>query len=207
MDRNTQATITDTFANASSTSLTGSLYFPSQPVNLRECQLGRPRLPAIECPHHHLCERGEFWNELPAGLGRSRVSAASRHQRGPRRMTNWTPKARLPVLTGHLWRNQRGVAAVEFGLVCDPFSRFCFRRPPTLRSRSGQTSKSAMRRERGANTPPRIAGTVPPAPSPAPAPPTSQPPRRQSWPDKLGQLDKWSFCLTTAKMAVEQERR
>jgi len=29
----------------------------------------------------------------------------------------------------------------------------------------------------------------------------------QSWPDKLGQLDKWSFCLTTAKMAVEQERR
>jgi len=25
----------------------------------------------------------------------------------------------------------------------------------------------------------------------------------QSWPDKLGQLDKWSFCLTTAKMAVE----
>jgi Flp pilus assembly protein TadG len=32
-------------------------------------------------------------------------------------MTNWTPTARLPVLTGHLWRNQRGVAAVEFGLV------------------------------------------------------------------------------------------
>jgi hypothetical protein len=31
--------------------------------------------------------------------------------------------------------------------------------------------------------------------------------RRKSWPDKLGQLDKWSFCLTTAKMAVEQERR
>jgi hypothetical protein len=29
----------------------------------------------------------------------------------------------------------------------------------------------------------------------------------ESWPDKLGQLDKWSFCLTTAKMAVEQERR
>jgi hypothetical protein len=29
----------------------------------------------------------------------------------------------------------------------------------------------------------------------------------KSWPDKLGQLDKWSFCLTTAKMAVEQERR
>jgi ArsR family transcriptional regulator len=26
-------------------------------------------------------------------------------------------------------------------------------------------------------------------------------------PDKLGQLDKWSFCLTTAKMAVERERR
>ena len=30
---------------------------------------------------------------------------------------------------------------------------------------------------------------------------------QESWPDKLGQLDKWSFCLTTAKMAVEQERR
>ena len=29
----------------------------------------------------------------------------------------------------------------------------------------------------------------------------------ERWPDKLGQLDKWSFCLTTAKMAVEQERR
>jgi Flp pilus assembly protein TadG len=32
-------------------------------------------------------------------------------------MTNLTPKANLPVLTGHLWRNQRGVAAVEFALV------------------------------------------------------------------------------------------
>lgn len=32
-------------------------------------------------------------------------------------MTNWTPGANLHVLTGHLWRNQRGVAAVEFGLV------------------------------------------------------------------------------------------
>ena len=32
-------------------------------------------------------------------------------------MTKWTPKARLPVLSGLIWRNQRGVAAVEFGLV------------------------------------------------------------------------------------------
>jgi len=32
-------------------------------------------------------------------------------------MTNWTPNARLPVLTGHIWRNQRGTAAVEFALV------------------------------------------------------------------------------------------
>ncbi len=32
-------------------------------------------------------------------------------------MTTWTPKASLPVLTGHIWRNQRGIAAVEFGLV------------------------------------------------------------------------------------------
>ena len=32
-------------------------------------------------------------------------------------MTNWTPRATLHVLTGHLWHNQRGVAAVEFGLV------------------------------------------------------------------------------------------
>jgi Flp pilus assembly protein TadG len=32
-------------------------------------------------------------------------------------MTSWTPNARLPVLTGHIWRNQRGTAAVEFALV------------------------------------------------------------------------------------------
>jgi Flp pilus assembly protein TadG len=32
-------------------------------------------------------------------------------------MTTWTPKARLPALTGHIWRNQRGTAAVEFALV------------------------------------------------------------------------------------------
>ncbi|MGA7386170.1 MAG: TadE/TadG family type IV pilus assembly protein [Methylocella sp.] len=32
-------------------------------------------------------------------------------------MTTWTPKAHLPVLTGHLCHNQRGVAAVEFALV------------------------------------------------------------------------------------------
>jgi Flp pilus assembly protein TadG len=32
-------------------------------------------------------------------------------------MTTWTPKASFPVLTGLIWRNQRGVAAVEFGLV------------------------------------------------------------------------------------------
>src|ERR1700730_11878635 len=38
-------------------------------------------------------------------------------QRSSRRMTKWTPKARLPVLSGLIWRNQRGVAAVEFGLV------------------------------------------------------------------------------------------
>jgi Flp pilus assembly protein TadG len=32
-------------------------------------------------------------------------------------MTTWTPKARLPVLTRHIRRNQRGTAAVEFALV------------------------------------------------------------------------------------------
>jgi Flp pilus assembly protein TadG len=32
-------------------------------------------------------------------------------------MTTWTPKARLPALTGRIWRNQRGTAAVEFALV------------------------------------------------------------------------------------------
>lgn len=32
-------------------------------------------------------------------------------------MTTRTPKARLPALTGHTWRNQRGIAAVEFALV------------------------------------------------------------------------------------------
>lgn len=32
-------------------------------------------------------------------------------------MITWTPKARLPALTGHIWRNQRGTAAVEFALV------------------------------------------------------------------------------------------
>ena len=32
-------------------------------------------------------------------------------------MTNWTPKARLPALTGHICRNQGGTAAVEFALV------------------------------------------------------------------------------------------
>jgi len=32
-------------------------------------------------------------------------------------MKTWTPKAHLPVMTGHLWQNQRGVVAVEFALV------------------------------------------------------------------------------------------
>jgi Flp pilus assembly pilin Flp len=32
-------------------------------------------------------------------------------------MITWTPKASLPTVNGHIWRNQRGVAAVEFGLV------------------------------------------------------------------------------------------
>jgi Flp pilus assembly protein TadG len=32
-------------------------------------------------------------------------------------MITWRPKARLTVLTGHIWRNQRGTAAVEFALV------------------------------------------------------------------------------------------
>ena len=32
-------------------------------------------------------------------------------------MITWTPKVGLRALTGHIWRNQRGVAAVEFGLV------------------------------------------------------------------------------------------
>lgn len=32
-------------------------------------------------------------------------------------MTNWTPKASLLAFTGPIWRNQRGVAAVEFALV------------------------------------------------------------------------------------------
>ncbi len=32
-------------------------------------------------------------------------------------MTNCMPTARPPVLTGHIWRNQHGVAAVEFALV------------------------------------------------------------------------------------------
>ena len=42
MDRNAPATITDTFANASSTSLTGSLYFPSQPVNYANASSAGP---------------------------------------------------------------------------------------------------------------------------------------------------------------------
>jgi hypothetical protein len=29
----------------------------------------------------------------------------------------------------------------------------------------------------------------------------------QSWLGKSGQRDKWSFCLTTARMAGDQERR
>jgi hypothetical protein len=42
MDRNAPPTITDTFANASSTSLTGSLYFPSQPVNYANASSAGP---------------------------------------------------------------------------------------------------------------------------------------------------------------------
>jgi hypothetical protein len=30
---------------------------------------------------------------------------------------------------------------------------------------------------------------------------------RQRWPDEFGQRHKWSFCLSTARMAVEQERQ
>jgi hypothetical protein len=29
----------------------------------------------------------------------------------------------------------------------------------------------------------------------------------QSWLEKFGQRDKWSFCLTAARMAAEQEKR
>jgi hypothetical protein len=29
----------------------------------------------------------------------------------------------------------------------------------------------------------------------------------QSWLGKFGQIDRWSFCLTAARMAREQERR
>ena len=29
----------------------------------------------------------------------------------------------------------------------------------------------------------------------------------QSWLGKFGQRDKWSFCLTAARMAAEQEKR
>jgi hypothetical protein len=29
----------------------------------------------------------------------------------------------------------------------------------------------------------------------------------QRWPDEFGQRHKWSFCLSTARMAVEQERQ
>ena len=29
----------------------------------------------------------------------------------------------------------------------------------------------------------------------------------KSWLGKFGQRDKWSFCLTAARMAAEQERR
>jgi hypothetical protein len=30
---------------------------------------------------------------------------------------------------------------------------------------------------------------------------------RESWPRKSEHRDKWSFCLTTARMAGDQERR
>jgi len=30
---------------------------------------------------------------------------------------------------------------------------------------------------------------------------------KESWLGKSGQRDKWSFCLTTARMAGDQERR
>ena len=36
---------------------------------------------------------------------------------------------------------------------------------------------------------------------------TGDPDPTESWPDKFGQQDKWSFCLRAAKMAEEQERR
>jgi hypothetical protein len=29
----------------------------------------------------------------------------------------------------------------------------------------------------------------------------------ESWPGKIGQVDRWSFCLTAARMVREQERR
>ena len=54
-----------------------------------------------------------------------------------------------------------------------------------------------------------------PPPTPVRSPPArSNPGRssraeeiRESWLGKFGQVDRWSFCLTAARMAREQERR
>ena len=124
MDRNAPATITDTFANASSTSLTGSLYFPSQPVNYANASSAGPACLQLIALTITFANAASFGTSCPPGL----VVPGFQQQvgtKGPRRMTNWTPRATLHVLTGHLCTINAASRQSNSGWL-RLFSRFCF---------------------------------------------------------------------------------
>jgi hypothetical protein len=68
MDRNAPATITETFANASSTSLTGSLYFPSQPVNYANASSAGPACLQLIALTINFANAASFGASCPPGL-------------------------------------------------------------------------------------------------------------------------------------------